>query len=101
MDFSSVKNQVVIVTGASQGIGEAIAKCYAEHGMKVVCANRNEEKGKRVADEIKEAGGGVCEDGLWEATGGRSNGKTGGRNLREIGRYRKQCRNRHGRKSFT
>ena len=57
MDFSSVKNQVVIVTGASQGIGEAIAKCYAEHGMKVVCVNRNEEKGKRVADEIKEAGG--------------------------------------------
>lgn len=57
MDFSSVKGKVVIVTGASKGIGEAIAKCYAEHGMKVVCSNRDPVKGQEVVDSIKANGG--------------------------------------------
>lgn len=52
MDFLSVKGKVVIVTGASRGIGEAIAKVYGEHGMKVVCADRSIEQGQAVADEI-------------------------------------------------
>ena len=41
MDFSSVQGKVVIVTGASRGIGRAIAECYGAHGMKVVCAARS------------------------------------------------------------
>ncbi|WP_238902911.1 SDR family NAD(P)-dependent oxidoreductase [Clostridium sp. YIM B02506] len=57
LDFSSVNEKVVIVTGASKGIGEAIARCYAEHGMKVVCANRDLVRGKEVADSIRKAGG--------------------------------------------
>ncbi|MCR5355623.1 MAG: SDR family NAD(P)-dependent oxidoreductase, partial [Lachnospiraceae bacterium] len=40
MDFTSVKGKVAIVTGASRGIGEAIARVYAENGMKVVLAAR-------------------------------------------------------------
>ena len=60
MDFSSVKGKVVIVTGASRGIGEAIARVYAEHGMKVVLAARSEEMGQRVTDEIVKAGGEAC-----------------------------------------
>lgn len=36
MDFSSVQGKVAIVTGASRGIGEAIARVFGEHSMKVV-----------------------------------------------------------------
>lgn len=57
MDFNSVNGKVVVVTGASKGIGEAIARCYAEHGMKVVCANRDPKRGEEVAESIRDAGG--------------------------------------------
>lgn len=57
MDFSSVKDKVVIVTGASRGIGRAIAECYGEHGIKVVCAARSQEQGQAVAEGICAKGG--------------------------------------------
>ncbi|MCR5144384.1 MAG: SDR family oxidoreductase [Lachnospiraceae bacterium] len=57
MDFSSVKGKVVIVTGASRGIGEAIARVYAENGMKVVLAARSKDQGDKLVKEINEAGG--------------------------------------------
>lgn len=57
MNFESVEGRVVIVTGASKGIGEAIARCYAEHGMKVVCANRNVKAGEEVVASIRQNGG--------------------------------------------
>ena len=50
MDFNSVKGKVAIVTGASRGIGRAIAECFGENGMKVVCAARSAEQGRAVAD---------------------------------------------------
>ena len=57
MNFSSVEGKVAIVTGASRGIGEAIAKVFGENGMKVVCAARSAEQGQAVADEICVKGG--------------------------------------------
>lgn len=57
MDFNSVQGKVVIVTGASRGIGEAIARVYGEHGMKVVCAARSKEQGQAVVDSICANGG--------------------------------------------
>jgi len=52
-----LKGKVVIVTGASQGIGRAIAITFAQEGANVVISDLNEEKGASVVDEIKVAGG--------------------------------------------
>jgi len=56
-DFSSVKDKVAIVTGASDGLGEAVALCFAENGMKVVVADINVEKGTQLTEQIKAQGG--------------------------------------------
>lgn len=55
--FESVKGKVVIVTGASSGIGQSIAKVFAEAGMKVVCVNRNKAKGLETVKTITSDGG--------------------------------------------
>ena len=52
-----IKDKVVIITGASSGIGEASAKLLASKGAKVVLGARREDKLKKIADEIVEAGG--------------------------------------------
>lgn len=50
-------NKIAIVTGGSQGIGEAVAKHYAREGAKVAILNRNVERADRVVEEIKAQGG--------------------------------------------
>ena len=54
-----IKDKVVIITGASSGIGEATAKLLASKGAKVVLGARREDKLRQIADEIKKAGGQV------------------------------------------
>jgi NAD(P)-dependent dehydrogenase (short-subunit alcohol dehydrogenase family) len=49
--------EVAIVTGASSGIGEAIARRFAAEGAGVAVVGRNAERGERVVREIAEAGG--------------------------------------------
>ena len=49
--------KIALVTGASQGIGEAIAKRLAAQGATVVCAARTLRKLQEVADAIALAGG--------------------------------------------
>jgi 3-oxoacyl-[acyl-carrier protein] reductase len=49
--------KTALVTGASQGIGEGIARILARQGARVVVAARNEEKLKALAAEIGAAGG--------------------------------------------
>ena len=49
--------KVVIVTGASTGIGEATAKLLAQRGARVVCAARSANTLNKTVDEIKSAGG--------------------------------------------
>lgn len=50
-------NKVALVTGAGQGIGEAIAKRLAKDGFSVVLVARHMDKLQEVADEIKKNGG--------------------------------------------
>jgi len=52
-----LKDKVAIITGASDGIGEAIAKAYAAEGAKVVCCARTAAKVEKVVNEIIAAGG--------------------------------------------
>jgi NAD(P)-dependent dehydrogenase (short-subunit alcohol dehydrogenase family) len=47
-----LKDKVALVTGAGQGIGEAIARAFVAEGAQVVIAERNPETGQRVADGI-------------------------------------------------
>jgi len=55
--MKSLENKVAIVTGASSGIGEAIAIKLAEEGAKVVVSDINEEGGQKVVEQIKNNGG--------------------------------------------
>lgn len=52
-----IKDSVIIITGASAGIGEATVKLLASKGAKVVLGARREEHLKRIIDEITAAGG--------------------------------------------
>lgn len=54
---TSVAGQVVMITGAGQGIGRTYAKHFAANGAIPVIAEINGEKGAAVAAEIKAAGG--------------------------------------------
>jgi NADP-dependent 3-hydroxy acid dehydrogenase YdfG len=49
----NIKNKVIIVTGASSGIGKACVKKFNEKGATVVLAARNIDKLKQVKNELK------------------------------------------------
>jgi len=53
----SLADRVAVVTGASEGIGEALALGLAEAGAEVVICSRREARLKEVQEEIKKAGG--------------------------------------------
>jgi len=52
-----IKDKVVIITGASSGIGEASAKLLASKGAKVVLGARREQQLRQLVDEIQTSGG--------------------------------------------
>ena len=55
--MSDMNNKVVLITGASSGIGSATARLFAEKGARVVLAARRENELAELVSEI-EAGGG-------------------------------------------
>ena len=52
-----IEDKVVIITGASSGIGEATAKLLASKGAKVVLGARREQELKQLVDDIQGDGG--------------------------------------------
>ena len=54
-----LEGKVALVTGASQGIGEAITRCLAAGNAKVIAAARSTEKLERLVEEIRGEGGGA------------------------------------------
>ncbi|QTQ08176.1 glucose 1-dehydrogenase [Macrococcoides canis] len=47
-----LKDKVIIITGAAQGMGKVHAKCAIEEGAKVVITDINAEKGNEVAKDL-------------------------------------------------
>ena len=52
--MKNIENKVVIITGASSGIGAETARVLAENGAKVVLSARREKRLKKLAEEIGE-----------------------------------------------
>ncbi len=52
-----VENKVVIITGASSGIGEATARLLAKNGAKVVLGARRTQKLEKIVEDIRASGG--------------------------------------------
>jgi NAD(P)-dependent dehydrogenase (short-subunit alcohol dehydrogenase family) len=44
--------RVAVITGAGDGIGAGIARCFAEEGARVLVADMNAAKGRATADEL-------------------------------------------------
>ena len=55
--MSEIENKVVIVTGASSGLGEATARRLAKNGAKLMLAARREERLKELVADITQDGG--------------------------------------------
>lgn len=57
--MSNVKGKVIVITGASSGIGEATARLLAEHGAHVVIGARRVDRLEELASSIRSEGGSV------------------------------------------
>lgn len=53
----SLKEKIAVITGASRGIGEAIAETLAAHNAHCILVSRKEEALKQVAEKIRKNGG--------------------------------------------
>lgn len=52
-----LQHKIAIVTGATSGMGAAIAKLFAAEGAKVVVNGRNEERGNQIVSDIRKNSG--------------------------------------------
>ncbi|HWO63854.1 MAG TPA: SDR family oxidoreductase [Umezawaea sp.] len=62
--MSGIKGKVVVITGASKGIGEATALRLADHGAKVVLGARRPDQLEALAERIAASGG----EAVWAST---------------------------------
>lgn len=53
----NIQDKVILITGASSGIGEACARLLAERGAQLLLGARRTDRLEQLVDEIREAGG--------------------------------------------
>ncbi len=53
---SSLEGKVVLITGASSGLGESLAKCLYKEGCKLIIASRRYGELERVRDQLMGSG---------------------------------------------
>ena len=56
MSDAKLSNKIALITGASRGIGSAIAKAFADEGASVALAARSADDLDRLAAELREKG---------------------------------------------
>lgn len=49
----TVKNNIVLITGATAGIGKACAELFAEHGSRIILAARRTDRLREIAADLK------------------------------------------------
>lgn len=49
---STLKNKVCIITGATSGMGKAVAECFSNEGIKLILSGRNTERGNALAEKL-------------------------------------------------
>jgi NAD(P)-dependent dehydrogenase (short-subunit alcohol dehydrogenase family) len=54
-----LEGKVAVITGATDGIGRAIALTFSKEGAKVIIVGRNETKGRATLEKVKEHGEGT------------------------------------------
>ena len=80
------ENQVAIVTGAGRGIGEAIAKRFAQEGAKVAVVSRTEANSQKTADAINAVAPDVAKPYAVDVADFDAVQKTGEKILADFGR---------------
>lgn len=55
--MNSIKNKIILITGASSGIGEACARLLAENGAKLILCARRKERLDKLTQELEESFG--------------------------------------------
>jgi len=55
------RNKLIVITGATSGIGYHTARTYAAHGANLMCINRNPQKSEALRREIEKEYGNTCD----------------------------------------
>ena len=57
MSQSALQDKTILITGASQGLGEQVAAAYTAAGATVILMARSQKKLEKVYDSIAQSGG--------------------------------------------
>ena len=56
------RHRLVVITGATSGIGRATARKYASHGADLLLINRNEKRSKEICEALRAEYNSQCTD---------------------------------------